>query len=114
MTKFMVLYTAPISAEEQMQQASPEQAKESMKPWMDWAEKCGEGMVSMGSPLGNGKVMTPKGATESAKNIVGYSVLQAENMTEALKMLEGHPHLGWNDACGIEVYEELPLPGMEG
>jgi hypothetical protein len=33
-------------------------------------------------------------------------------MEEAKKLLQDHPHLGWNAACSIEVYEAMPLPGM--
>ena len=30
-------------------------------------------------------------------------------MDEALALLEGHPHLTWNDACCIEVREMLEI-----
>ena len=31
-------------------------------------------------------------------------------MAEAKALLEGHPHLGWNGACEIEVHEAMPPP----
>ena len=40
MKKFMVIYHAPVEATEQMANASPDQMKEGMKPWMQWAQKC--------------------------------------------------------------------------
>ncbi len=112
MTKFMVLYRAPAEALEQMASASPEDMQEGMKPWMAWAERCGESLVDLGAPLGHGQSVTPDGPSPSGQDVVGYSVLQAESMDAAVAMLEGHPHLGWTDGCAIEVYESLPLPGM--
>lgn len=67
----------------------------------------------LGSPLINGQQLSPDGTSKgSNKNIVGYSVLQAENMEDAKTLLKGHPHLGWNAECAIEVHETMPLPGM--
>lgn len=108
MKKFIVIYHANESAMEQMGKSSPEESKEGMKKWMDWAEKCGDGLVDMGSPLGNGWNM--KSSSKSSKGVVGYSILQAEDMDAAKKMLEGHPHMEWNEGCEIEVHECLPMP----
>lgn len=112
MTKFVVLYYAPASAMEQMKNVTPEQAKEGMRPWMDWAEKCGDNLLDLGSPLGNGQAITKMTSAPSKKNVIGYSMLQAENMNAAKKLLNGHPHLAWADGCEIEVHECLPLPGQ--
>jgi len=110
MKKFMVIYFAPAGAMEKMAQASAEQMQEGMKPWMDWAQRCGSGLVDLGTPLGNGQKMTSSGSGASTKDVNGYSILQAEDMEGAKKMLEGHPHLGWAAGCEIEVYEMMPLP----
>jgi len=112
MKKFVVMYYAPVSAQDQMKNATPEQAAEGMKPWMDWKEKVGDGMVDMGTPLGNSRKVTKDGASPSGSNIVGYSVLQANSMDDALEMVKEHPHLQWTNGCEIEVHESLPLPGM--
>ncbi len=50
-------------------------------------------MKEMGTPLMNGQALSPDG---NNKMVVGYSVLQAENMEEAKGLLNGHPHLAWN------------------
>lgn len=109
MKKYIVIYHAPMPAEENMQ-ADPEDMKGVMDAWMAWGEKCGAGMVDMGNPLGNGQVVTKNGTSPSTKDVVGYSILQAESMEEAVKMLEGHPHLDMPGGCSIEVHEEMPLP----
>ena len=110
MKKYMVIYHAPMSAAEQMQSATPERMQEGMKAWMAWAEGCGDGLVDMGTPLGGGQKMTESGASPSDKSVMGYSVLQAEDMEGAQALLKGHPHLGWNADCEIEVHESMPLP----
>ncbi|MBI4044964.1 MAG: hypothetical protein HY392_04615 [Candidatus Diapherotrites archaeon] len=111
MKKFIVIYHAPESTNKQMENASPEEMKKGMKPWMDWANKCGNGLVDLGTPLGNGQKLTKTGnSTPSKRNVVGYSILQAKSMEKAKEMLKGHPHLEWASGCEIEVHEALPLP----
>lgn len=113
MKKFIVIYHAPIDAMAQTANSTPEEQAKGMEAWMVWAQKCGEKLVDMGAPLMNGQQLNPNGTSQnSAKNVAGYSVLQAENMEEAKALLKGHPHLGWNAACSIEVHETMPLPGM--
>ena len=113
MKKFIVLYHAPATAIAQMQKASPEEMKKGMEPWFIWQKKVGSGMVDLGTPLGNGMKVTKSGVTPSEKEVVGYTILQANSMDEAVEMLKDHPHLDWVDGCSIEVHESLPLPGME-
>ena len=110
MKNFVVLYHAPAEAMEMMKDISPEEAKKGMEPWMAWAEKSGSGLVDLGAPLGNGQKVTKSGSAPSGGDVAGYSILQAEDMESAKKMLEGHPHLEWTDGCEIEVYEAMPLP----
>jgi hypothetical protein len=110
MKKFIVLYHAPAELMQSVGEKTPEEAKESMKPWMEWAQKCGSGLVDLGAPLGNGQTVTTSGSNPSDKQVVGYSVLQAESMEAAQAMLQGHPHLAWSGSCSIEVHEALPMP----
>ena len=112
MGKFIVLYHAPASANQQMENASPEEMQAGMQAWMKWAEACGSGLVDMGAPLANGQSVTTSGTVASDREVTGYSILQAESMEAAVAMLQGHPHLGWAEGCSIEVHESMPLPGM--
>jgi hypothetical protein len=113
MKKFIVLYHAPIDTMEQTANGSPEDQEKGMEMWMQWAKKCGNKLVDLGAPLTNGQQLSPDGTSKSStKNVVGYSILQAENMDDAKALLKGHPHLGWNAECAIEVHETMPLPGM--
>ena len=112
MKKFIVTYHAPASAAKQTAKLSKAEQAKGMAAWMTWAQKCGNQLVDMGSPLTNSEALSPKGSKKSNKNFAGYSVLQAKNMAEAKKLLKGHPHLGWNAACTIEVHETAAIPGM--
>ena len=79
---------------------------------MVWAEKCGDKLIDFGTPLSGGVKLSPGGnSTASDKDVLGYSILNAENIEEAQSLLEGHPHLKWNAACSIEVHESMPTPG---
>ena len=110
MTKYLVIYHAPAAAMEQMKDATPEQMKAGMEPWMKWAERCGEGLVDIGSPLGLGRKITVAGGSPSDREVAGYSILQADSADAAQELLQGHPHLGWADGCEIEVHECQALP----
>lgn len=112
MKKFIVIYHAPAEAGMHTNEMTPEQQAKGMEAWMTWAQKCGDKLVDMGSPLANGQSLTPAGSSASSKQVSGYSVLQANTMDEAKALLQGHPHLGWNAACSIEVHESMPIPGM--
>jgi len=112
MKKFVVLYHAPVDAVTQTASATPEQQAKGMEMWMQWAKKCGNKLVDLGSPLANGQQLTPGGKSKSSgSDIVGYSILQADNMDDAKSLLQAHPHLGWNADCSIEVHETMALPG---
>ena len=111
MTKYIVIYHAPPGALEQMSDATPEQMAEGMKPWMAWAERSGDGLVDLGTPLGGGQKVTKSGTSPSDKGVVGYSILQAENMEAAQALVKDHPHLEWAAGCEVEIHESLPLPG---
>jgi len=84
-----------------------------MEGWMSWAQKTGDALVDLGSPLMGGQVLSPDGSTTtSGKEVNGYSIVQANDMAAAVALFDGHPHLTWNDTCSIELHEVMPLPGM--
>ena len=111
MKKFIVIYHAP-AAFKQMKNASKEEMKKSMESWMAWAKKCGSKLLDLGAPLGNGQKLSKSSSTPSKRDVVGYSILQANSMDEAKEMLKEHPHFAWAAGCEIEVHESLPMPGQ--
>ena len=105
MAKYLVLYRAKVSAAEQMSQSSPEQAQAGMQAWMEWAQKAGDAVVDLGSPLG----VVEMGGDEGDP-IGGYSILQADSPEALAAVLDGHPHTVWGGT--IETLEMLSMPGM--
>jgi hypothetical protein len=97
--KFLVLYRSPISAREQMANATPEQAQAGMQAWQAWAEGAGSAIVDLGAPLdGDG-------------DVTGFSVLEADSRAAVDEPLADHPHRHTPDAS-IDVLEFMAIPGM--
>jgi hypothetical protein len=111
MPKYMVLYRSSMPAEQQMGSMSPEQAKEGMELWMKWAGEMGKALVDFGMPLGKGNVVEEGSARSADASIGGYSIIEADSLGAATKMVENHPHFH-SPGASIEVLEFLPAPGM--
>ena len=111
MTKFLVLYNSPVSAAEMMANATPEEAKAGMDAWMAWAQKSGDSLVDFGLPLGSSMHIEGSSASPGSTQASGYSIIQADSLDVAAKMLEDHPHLQTPGGT-IDVLEFLPMPGM--
>jgi hypothetical protein len=104
-TKYLVLYRSNMTAGDQMAQSTPEQAQAGMDAWTAWAERAGDAIVDLGTPLG---VVDAGG--DSGDPIGGYSILQAESNEALSDVLEGHPHKMTGGT--IETLECLQIPGM--
>ena len=112
MKKYIVIYHAPEEFMARSANSTPEEMEKGMESWMAWAANCGDQLVDFGNPLVGGQKLHPDGNSEqSSRQVVGYSILQAENIDDAKALLDGHPHLAWDGACEIEVHEVMPLPG---
>ena len=113
MTRYIVLYYAPLAVAERFAQATPEEAMKGMSLWGAWAQKIGTALVDPGKPLGNAMKVTKDGITKSDTQIIGMSILQANTMDEALDMVKDHHHLRWAQDCSIVVLEEMPIPELQ-
>ena len=113
MKRYIVLYSAPMEVAQRFAQATPEEAAQGMKMWMAWKDKIGDGLVDMGKPLGNAMKVTKNGVTRSDTKVIGMSILQADNMDDALAMVKDHHHLHWADDCSIDILEEMPIPELQ-
>jgi hypothetical protein len=106
MSKFMVLYRSPVSARDQLANATPEQVQSGMEAWRAWASKVGYAISDLGTPLAHTTHVGPGEA--SADGVTGYSVLEAGSADEVETLLDGHPHLSMPGAS-IEVLELIPI-----
>ena len=105
MKKYLVLYHMSTSFMEMAKDADPAETQAGMEAWMAWFGRCGDRLVDMGTQLAGGQRMTASGNAPSERNVVGYSILQAENMEAAKALLADHPHLAWSPDCEVEVHE---------
>ena len=111
MKKYLLLYLSPVSAEQQMQTASPEDMQKGMEPWVRWFDANKQAMVEMGTPTANEMNVTKAGSSRPTTFIGGYSIVQAEDMDAVKAILSDHPHY-MMEGNSIEVLELMPMPGM--
>ena len=107
MKKFLVLYTAPVTAQEQMD-VSPEEMKKGMEPWYAWFKKVGKALVDGGTPLVNGMHYTKDDVSHSKVEVTGYSIVQAENWEDLKELIANHPHYMVPKAS-VEVFEMMSM-----
>jgi hypothetical protein len=106
MSKFMLIYRAPVSALEQMANATPEQREAGGEAWRVWATRMEYAIVDLGAPLGHTAHVGPGGA--DTDGVCGYSLVEAGSADEVKTILDGHPHLQ-TPGGSIEVLEVIPM-----
>ncbi|HEY1665013.1 MAG TPA: hypothetical protein VGG54_04925 [Trebonia sp.] len=109
MSKFMILYRAPASAREQMENATPEQRRAGLEAWRAWASRVDYAIADLGSPLAHTTHVGP--GTASTDGVAGYTILQAGSADEVETILDGHPHLTMPGAS-VEVLEIIPMDDL--
>ena len=75
--------------------------------WGKWFAAVGDKMVDSGNPFGEGREVTHAGTKElvlDKESITGYSIINAENIEEAVKIAETCPMI-----TGVQVYEAVPM-----
>ncbi len=107
LTKYMILYMAPLSAEAQMN-VSPEEMKKGMEPWLAWQKKNGKAIVDMGAPLGKGTCFDKKSSSKGKTEVPGYTIIEAKDTNALKKIIDNHPHFMLPKAS-IEVLEIMPM-----
>jgi hypothetical protein len=108
MAKFLILYKSPMSFEQQMANATPEQMQAGMEPWMAWFGKYAAQITDMGSPLAHGQTFTADGSSDSQSQIAGYSFIEASDMNAVRAIVDGHPHF-MSPGNTIDVLEVMPM-----
>ena len=94
------------------QPESPEEGQKQMAEWMAWVEELGDALPDKGNPVGITTVMTKDGVSDARpKNpLMGYSILEAEDMDGAVSLMSGNPHLKYGGT--IEISQVMELPEM--
>ena len=84
-----------------------EPTPETMAAWMAWFDKVGDRIVDSGNPLGNCREVTPTGSRDLTPEMGaagGYSILSADSMEDAERLLEGCPIID-----SVRLYEAMAM-----
>jgi hypothetical protein len=111
MSRYLVLYNSPVSAAELMASSTPEQMEAGMDAWTAWASKAGDAVIDLGTPLDSGTHLEPDSSGPGSSQATGYSIIQADSLDAATKLLEDHPHFQ-TPGGSIDVLECMSVPGM--
>src|SRR6266699_4753112 len=73
--------------------------------WPQWFHKLGDTLVDRGLPMAQGRSLRGDGSTgDSATSLNGYSIIQAADMGEALRLLHDHPYLSLGNEYTVEIF----------
>ncbi|GAC1373035.1 MAG: hypothetical protein NVS3B3_07440 [Aquirhabdus sp.] len=102
MKKFVFLYGG-------MDKPKEAPSPEHMQAWTTYFGKLGSALVDGGAPF----MLEDKllGNASNAK-VTGYSIIQAENLAQAVALTEGHPMLAYGG--GIQVMECMDMSKLMG
>jgi len=94
---------------ENMKNHNSEEHREELKKWLEWKKKNTDNIVDFGWPIWKSYKVTSTKAKQESNMIGGYSILQAENINEANKLISTNPHLQNEDWNYAEVTEIMPV-----
>ena len=78
-----------------------------MDAWGNWFATIGDKIVDSGNPFGPGREITHTGTKELPHDlgaITGYTIINADNIDEAVKIAKGCPII-----TSIRVYEAMSM-----
>ena len=104
MAKFIYLYRGPAP------DLRPEQGAERMAAFGAWMEKIGAALIDAGSPFGTSASVRDDGAEGTAGDLIGYTIVEADDLAEAKALTDGLPFLSERDGeHAVEIFELLPM-----
>ena len=107
MTRFIYLYRGPATPASDM---TPEQGAERMAAFGAWMAKVGAALVDVGSPFGTSASVRDDGTGGTAGDLIGYTIIEADDLAAAKELTDGLPFLSNRDGtCAVEIYELLPM-----
>jgi hypothetical protein len=107
MAKFIYLYRGPATP---VPDRTPEQGAERNAAFGAWMEKVGAALVDGGSPFGTSASVRDDGTEGTAGDLIGYSIVEADDLAAAKAFTDGLPFLSGSDGkCAVEIFELLPM-----
>jgi len=107
MAKFLFLYSGPNTD----MQMSEEETKAEMDAWMQWIGSNKEHFADPGAPFGESAVVVDDGSSKKPLEVLGYSVIEADDMNAAKKLTKGCPMLSTESGkYAVEIFQVHQMP----
>ena len=97
-----------MAAMRKMMEANPDMGKKGMEEWGVWMKNNMAIFADMGGPAGKNMQITSSGSSQMSNDIGGYSVVQAESVEAATKLLQSSPHFKMPGAT-VDMMEIVPI-----
>ncbi|MCI0426166.1 MAG: YciI family protein [Actinobacteria bacterium] len=108
MAKYMMIYRGEAT---DLAEMSEEQAAAVLGKWQVWLDKVGPALVDVGSPFGAGGAIVDDGTTGPASSLSGYSIVEADDLDQAMALADDHPFLSeGRGRYAIDLFELMPVP----
>ena len=107
MAKFIYLHRGPATP---MSDLTPEQGADRMAAFGAWMAKVGAALLDGGSPFGSSTSARDDGTEGPAGDLIGYTIVEADDLAAAKALTNGLPFLSGSDGkCAVEIFELLPM-----
>lgn len=104
MAKFIYLYRGPTT------NLTPDQGAGRMAAFAAWTERVGSALIDVGSPFGPSVAVRDDGTEGPTGDLIGYSIVEADDLDAAKAFTDGLPFLSNSDGkCAVEIFELLPM-----
>ena len=108
MPKYMMIYRGEAT---DLADMSEEESAAVLEKWTSWIDRVGPALVDIGAPFGGGTAVIDDGSSGLASKLTGYSIVQADDLSQASALTAGHPYLSEGQgAYAIDVFELMPVP----
>ena len=118
MSEFIMLYRRSQEVSRETM-GSPEKAQQTMKKWRAWfkdmtdrgqLKNLGQPLEDAGKVVGGGKKSITDGPYAETKDVIGgYSVMEARDLDEAVKIASGCPVIEFGGFVEVRPVRELKL-----
>jgi hypothetical protein len=107
MAKFMYLYRGTASPPSEL---TADEGAERMAAFGAWMQKVGAALVDGGSPFGSRMSVRDDGTEGKAGDLIGYTIVEADDLAAAKEYTDGLPFLSNSDGkCAVEIFELLSM-----
>jgi len=104
MPKFIYLYRGPAP------DLTPAQETDRTAAFAAWMQRVGAALIDVGSPFAASVSVHDDGTHSPAGDLIGFSIVQAGDLSAAAALTDGLPFLAGSDTrCAVEIFELSPM-----